>query len=177
LDDASKSGGQRDWVQVFCNAALPTAIAIAYGVLAGCVDVPLGPLPQTQTELWRAQLTTLLQGAFLGYYACCCGDTWASELGPLSSDTPRLITTLRPVRRGTNGRPHPPRMDAGSAWAAPQMLWCCSTLQAVSLSSDWQLQCWAARSWDLSSMPQLWWVQMQPPLGNQTPECYGQPAG
>lgn len=101
LDDASKAGGQRDWKQVFCNGAIPTAIAIAYGVLVGCVDVPMGPSPQM--ELWRAKLATLLGGAFLGYYACCCGDTWASELGPLSSDSPRLITTLRPVRKGTNG--------------------------------------------------------------------------
>jgi uncharacterized membrane protein len=101
LDDSAKSGGQRDWRQVLCNAGIPTMLAVAYGVLAGCVDVPLGPLPQV--DAWRAQLMTLLAGAFLGYYACCCGDTWASELGPLSSDTPRLITTLRPVRKGTNG--------------------------------------------------------------------------
>ncbi|KAJ9520491.1 hypothetical protein QJQ45_000239 [Haematococcus lacustris] len=105
LDDAGKLGGQRDWKQVgmgagggdwglggqtrlsrkqvLCNGLVPTCLAVAYGVLAGCVDVPLGGL--AHLEPWRCQLATLLGGAFLGYYACCCGDTWASELGPLSS--------------------------------------------------------------------------------------------
>lgn len=88
-------------LQVFCNSLLPTILAVAYGILAGCVDLPLGLAPTV--EPWRAQALTGIMGGFLGYYACCCGDTWASELGPLSGDTPRLITTMRPVRRGTNG--------------------------------------------------------------------------
>lgn len=87
--------------QVLCNSGVPTIMAIAYGALAGCLDLPLGALPGI--EPWRADLLTLLMGGFLGYYACCCGDTWASELGVLSTDQPRLITTLKPVRRGTNG--------------------------------------------------------------------------
>lgn len=60
--------------QVFCNGLVPTVLAVAYGVLAGCVDVPLGPSPQV--EAWRAQLITALAGGFLGYYAVGAHGLW-----------------------------------------------------------------------------------------------------
>ena len=78
-------------LQVFCNALVPTLLALLFGYLTGCKDVPLNP----GTARWA----TAAMGGYLGYYACCCADTWASELGQLSPEEPRLITSLRPVRQ------------------------------------------------------------------------------
>ncbi|KAL4428825.1 hypothetical protein ABPG77_005263 [Micractinium sp. CCAP 211/92] len=110
VDEDHKKGGQRDWRQVFCNALVPTCLALAAAYYSGGgADLALGeaaPAAASASGGGVAGLTRLLTGlhaAFLGYYACCCGDTWSSELGQLSPEQPRLITTLRPVQKGTNG--------------------------------------------------------------------------
>ena len=45
----------------------------------------------------------LLLGAFAGVMATVTADTWATELGVLSTHAPRSITTMRPVAPGTSG--------------------------------------------------------------------------
>ena len=95
IEEGHKHGGQRDWKQVACNALVPAVLAIAAASMTGGVDLALRSATHSQV--------TALYAAFLGYFSCCCGDTWASELGQLSPEEPRLITSLRPVRKGTNG--------------------------------------------------------------------------
>ncbi|KAA8523070.1 hypothetical protein F0562_009493 [Nyssa sinensis] len=95
LDADFKEGGQRNWVQVLSNSGIATLLVLIFWKLTGMNDRCL--------DSKESILITSLIGGIIGHYSCCNGDTWSSELGILSDAQPRLITTLKPVRKGTNG--------------------------------------------------------------------------
>ena len=82
LSKKFSKGVQRDGVQVFANGGLGTLLATTQ------VFTPEQHWP------WIA---------FAGAMATVNADTWATELGVLSSKSPRLITTGQRVERGTSG--------------------------------------------------------------------------
>ncbi|XP_049891900.1 transmembrane protein 19 [Epinephelus moara] len=96
IDAEYKEGGQRNWVQVFCNGGVPTELALLY-----MIEVGPGEIPIDFSKQYSASWMCL---SLLGALACSTGDTWASEVGPvLSQSQPRLITTWKEVPAGTNG--------------------------------------------------------------------------
>ncbi|XP_070785255.1 transmembrane protein 19 [Enoplosus armatus] len=96
IDAEYKEGGQRNWVQVFCNGGVPTELALLY-----MIEVGPGEIPIDFSKQYSASWMCL---SLLGALACSNGDTWASEVGPvLSQSQPRLITTWKEVPAGTNG--------------------------------------------------------------------------
>ncbi|QCD80713.1 protein PGR [Vigna unguiculata] len=95
LDPEFKQGGQRNWIQVLANSGIASVLVIAIWVLTEGQDKCLNSKD--------SPLITALIGAVIGHYSCCNGDTWSSELGILSEDKPRLITTFKHVKKGTNG--------------------------------------------------------------------------
>ncbi len=82
LSEKFSKGSQRDWGQVLANGGLGAGLAGLHGVFP---DRP---------EIWVA---------FVGAMAAVNADTWATELGVLSSSLPRLVTTGKSVVRGTSG--------------------------------------------------------------------------
>ncbi|KAL2916568.1 hypothetical protein HK105_204001 [Polyrhizophydium stewartii] len=91
IEEDHLEGGQRNAVQVLSNGLT--------GMLACAAHWYVG----TQPGAWPAYAQQALLYAYIGHFACCNGDTWASELGVLSTAQPILITTGRRVPRGTNG--------------------------------------------------------------------------
>lgn len=81
LADKFQKGSRRDLAQALANGGWAAFLATAFAV-------------------WH---TPLLFIGFIGALATVTADTWATEIGVLSSRTPRLITTGRPVPVGTSG--------------------------------------------------------------------------
>ncbi|KAL2929340.1 Protein PGR [Bienertia sinuspersici] len=94
-DAEYKEGGQRNWVQVLFNSAIACSLVLAIWKFVGWEDKCLDSTEST--------IITALMGGIIGHYSCSNGDTWSSEIGVLSDSQPRLITTLKTVRKGTNG--------------------------------------------------------------------------
>ncbi|XP_078075898.1 transmembrane protein 19 [Mustelus asterias] len=96
LDAEYKEGGQRNWIQVFCNGGVPTEIALLYMIESGPGEIAID-FSKQYTASWMCL-------SLLGALACSSGDTWASEIGSVASKSqPRLITTWEKVPIGTNG--------------------------------------------------------------------------
>jgi uncharacterized protein (TIGR00297 family) len=82
LNEKFYKGGQRDAGQVLANGGIAALFAGLHFFL------PSAPWP------WVA---------FTASLAAVNADTWATELGVLNPTPPRLITTGRPVEKGTSG--------------------------------------------------------------------------
>lgn len=81
---AEEKGGARGYKNVFSNSLAALSLAVAYRIFAPSYSM-------------------LLLSAYLGSLATACGDTLASEIGQTYRGEPRMITTFKKVRPGTDG--------------------------------------------------------------------------
>ncbi|VVB90375.1 Uncharacterised protein [uncultured archaeon] len=81
---AEEKGGARGYKNVFSNSLAALSLAVAY-------------------KIFFPSHNMLLLSAYLGSIATACGDTLASEIGQTYKGEPRMITTFKKVRPGTDG--------------------------------------------------------------------------
>jgi uncharacterized membrane protein len=103
FEEGVTEGGERGAGQVLACSLIGVICACIRRVVVGR-DGPLlfgaGSGVSSSLALLGDQLTL----AYVAFFACCAGDTWASELGILSKSPPRLITKpWQIVKPGRNG--------------------------------------------------------------------------
>jgi uncharacterized protein (TIGR00297 family) len=82
LEEKFSKGSQRDAAQVLANGGLGALLVLLHWL-------------QPEASIWWL--------AFAGTLAAVNADTWATELGVLSPQSPRLLTTGQVVERGASG--------------------------------------------------------------------------
>jgi uncharacterized protein (TIGR00297 family) len=81
LEEKLEKGSNRDWIQVFANGGIAALCSVIYYF--------------TNDFIWVM--------AFLTSIASATGDTWSSEIGPLSKRAPLSVKSFKIVEAGTSG--------------------------------------------------------------------------
>lgn len=87
----------RDMYQVFATGLIPALICAFRDYF------PSMRIATIDDNLNLSQFRSSWYLAYLAYVACCCGDTLASEIGMLSTQTPIMLIHKKKVRKGVDG--------------------------------------------------------------------------
>lgn len=117
LEENYSKGGQRNYIQVLANSFLATFVALIYFFYIGedsfvsFSSLASDHIPNENFvlfhgfEISKRLFSSYLWCLYISHYSCATADTWASEIGILSKNKPRLVTSLFfvEVPHGTNG--------------------------------------------------------------------------
>lgn len=93
--DKYAKGSSRDWGQVLANGGIGVVLVIFYAIFNQ--DLP-------GDELFASRFISIICWlAYAGSISAVTADTWATELGVLDRENPRVITSGRRVEKGSSG--------------------------------------------------------------------------